>query len=300
MPPMHASVRVLRIGLFLLVMLITAGAESGPLAGNKNTESVTSDEQNAETASDQSAAEETADGSLSVIAADDLVSTYVDSLRQQVLPTSENSQILIDGNALNLDGLAGWSLQEISEQMSQLASGENALNALQDTGSVVTSNPADILSMEDLYDFNAGYYFVLASQDSSSVQQRTNEQSIAYTIGISTLGMLSFSFVVPTEVELGETLGAQNKLFDGAYFQTVSQARQPMSNLQRLTVGGRQGFGSGSGPSNQAGQSSGEAIPMIEFIQRVIDGILRNWLNILLFVLGVSTVGFVVSRLGNA
>ena len=166
LPISVVKIFVLVTGLFLTVT--STGA--GPLAGGGKPTDAESAVAAPGTATSMESSVENISSQPRPAGADELVSSYVESLRKQMLPDLASPTSGLEG-LVNLDGLEGWSLEEISDAMNAIATGANN-TTFNSIGNRSLQSGDLIVTVEDLYAFNAGYYFVLEGQNPDSEDDR--------------------------------------------------------------------------------------------------------------------------------
>ena len=166
---------------------------------------------------------------------------------------------------MNHDGLQGWSLEEISDAMGLLANQTEIGNPDGQISGAENQNTNLVLSVEDLYAFNAGYYFVVAQQGNSrDAGQLVSNPNIPELMSISALGGMEFNTVLPTGTEFNLEVSARNVMFDRAFFETVSRPSTStrVPGIADFRGGGTSQGGQPGSASVQGGASQAPGIPM--------------------------------------
>lgn len=221
----------------------------------------------------------------------ELFLSYLDAVRSQVLP--DMSRPSLDSvNPINLDGLQGWSLDDIKAAMDDAALGLDDDPAAQQS----TSQPSALtVSVEDLYNFNTGYYFVVENGGAKDGGDLVSGPNLPEIIGQTALSNIELDVVSlsDTGINLGIETGVG--MLDDSFFTSTSS-----SSSSNRSIGGRGFRGIGAAPTGgrqgaNAGANS-QATSLASFITQSIQFLKDNAFSIALVVLGFTAIGYITSR----
>lgn len=275
--------------LILTCISVFGTLEAGPLSGQRQSEP--SNEQNSSGELDSTTQGTTGDERY--VAAPNFVSTYLDALKSQVLPNI-NEPSLDASNVINLDGLQGWSLDDIRAAMDAAALG------IDDTtvGQLPTDGQQSQLtvSVEDLYNFNTGYYFVLDRSGQVGDQgDLVSGPNLPEIIGQTALSTIELDIVNLSETGINLSVETSVGLLNDSFFTSgnSSNSSQSIGSRGFRVGGGGLGGGGGGGGSTEA---TDQGTTLANFILQTIDFMKDNAITIALVVFGFTGVGYVISR----
>lgn len=272
------------------MLCISTVADAGPVAGQRQLPAATESSSNA--AGPSTTTQENNDA-VSPSQSNQLISSYIGALKRHVLPDI-NSTSIDDTGQVNLDSLQGWSLDDIKAAMDAAALGLDDPNAGQSI-SDIRQAPLTV-SVQDLYNFNTGYYFVLNGEEQNNNGELLSGPNLPEIIGQTALSEIELDIVNLSET--GINLGIETSLgmLDESFFTSTNS-----SSAGNRTIGGR-GFRGGIGERSVGrvqgfrSDSNSSTRNVTDFIIMSLDFVRDNLISITLAILGISGIGYITSR----
>lgn len=274
--------------LFVAIYLVSM-AYAGPLSGPRQTppsDSSTPAQQD-ESNQDSGVTSETQRN----ITQRELFSSYLEAVRSQVLPDVTRPSFS-DINQIDLDGLQGWSLDDIKTAMDAAALGLDQDSSAQP---VTEGQPSALtVSVEDLYNFNTGYYFVLDSASADAEGELVSGTNLPEIIGQTALREFDLDIVNLSGTRINLDIETSVGMLDDSFFTSTTASSGSRTIGGRVFRGG--GLGLVGGRQSNNPNSSTEQSSLGNFISQSIAFVKDNILGITLVVLGFTGIGYVTSR----
>lgn len=223
----------------------------------------------------------------------DPITSYIGALKTQVLPNIARPS-LDGGDQINLDGLQGWSLDDIRAAMDAAALGLDQESTSQMPSQ---SQPSPLtVSVEDLYNFNTGYYFVVEGNGTgtSGDGDLVSGPNLPEIIGQTALSEIELDIATLSQSTPNLSIELGLGMLDSSFFTSSNSSS---SRGQSLT--GR-GFRGGSDDARPGGARSSnrseQGTSVAAFIEETIQFLRNNFVTIALLTLGFTGVGYVMSR----
>lgn len=227
------------------------------------------------------------------IGPDDPITSYIGALKSQVLPDISQPS-LNGGDQMNLDGLQGWSLDDIREAMDAAALGLDE----ETTGQLPSENQLNAItvSVDDLYNFNTGYYFVV--EDSGTGEGTDGDlvsgPNLPEIIGQTALSEIELDIVSLSESASSLSIELGVGMLDDSFFTSSNSSSS--GGAQSFTGRGFRGGSDGPGGSRSNSSSAREETSLGVFIAETIQFFRDNFITIALLTFGFTAVGYVMSR----
>lgn len=284
----HHKLNALFAALLSVLLWFGADVEAGPVAGQR--QALDSDNNSPQREGENEAKVANSNGKTAT--PDELVSSYLNALKRQVLPDMGNPS-LNDVDQINLDGLQGWSLDDIKAAMDAAALGLDDTTGGNTPLSENTPNPLTV-SVDDLYNFNAGYYFVIGNNSQNDGGDLVSGPNLPEIVGETALSEVKLDIVSISETGINLGIETGVGMLDDSFFTPLNSSSANQSFGGR---GFRSGIGSLSGGRQGSGANSNEQTTSLAgFISQTIQFFRENSITIGLVVFGFTAIGYFTSR----